>query len=75
MRPDRWIPVSASTEFLPIPTVDVSRPRSATRVRRAAEMLGDLGLAVVFVLVLPLVVVVGAPIAIVAWAVLAIRRR
>ena len=38
----------------PIETIDVSRPRSSTGTEKAAAAAGDLALAVLLVLILPL---------------------
>jgi len=62
--------------FAPVRTIDVSRPRAATWTEKAAGAIGDLGFAVLLVLMLPLgLVVVGAPLVLVVWAILAIVSR
>jgi hypothetical protein len=38
----------------PIETIDVSRPRASTGAGKAAAAAGDLGLAVLLVLILPI---------------------
>ena len=60
----------------PIRTIDVSRPRAATWAEKARTAFGDLGLGILLVLLFPLgLVVVGAPLALVIWAVLALVKR
>jgi len=60
----------------PIRTIDVSRPRAATWAEKARAAFGDLGFAILLVLLFPLgLIVVGAPLAIVIWAMLAIVER
>jgi hypothetical protein len=62
--------------FAPVRTIDVSRPRSATWTEKAAGAFGDLGLAVLMALMLPLgLIVFGAPLVLVVWAILAIVSR
>ena len=47
-----------------------------TRLHKTASLLGDLGLAVVFAMLLPLLfVIVGAPVVLLVRAILAIAQR
>jgi len=56
-------------------TIDVSRPRAATGTARVAAALGNLALAILLALLFPVgLMVVLAPLALLAWAILALAR-
>jgi hypothetical protein len=56
----------------PIETIDVSRPRASTGTEKAAAAVGDLALAVMLVLMLPLaLVLLFSPIAALVRVILA----
>lgn len=58
----------------PVSTIDVSRPPAAGALMRAAGVLGDLVLTLLLVLMLPVVLVVGAPLVFLAWVIVVIAQ-
>ena len=58
----------------PTGIVDVSLPPTADAGTRMAAVLADVGLALLLVLMLPVVLVVGAPLVFLAWVIVVIAQ-
>ena len=63
------------SSYTPTGTIDVSMPPASGAVRRTLDIVFDITLAMLIVLALPFVIVIGAPIAFVAWVAVVIVQR
>jgi hypothetical protein len=53
----------------------LAQPRARGRIERAGRALGDVSVTALLVLMLPVVLVIGAPVVFLAWAIVAVAQR